>query len=242
MIIPVLTLPLLPFLKPRIPLPKSAQPRHVSYRFILTPTFWLYQGANILHGLGYFMPAIYLSTYAQQLGFSRSIGSLLIALVNIASVFSQLGLGYLVDRLPVSTVMLISASGSSLATFAFWGTATKFPLLIIFAIAYGAFAGGFTSTYIGMTKETTAKVGGADSGTVFGLFCVGRGIGAVASGPLSEALLALNEGRKNGNGGFARGSLGYGTGYGALIVFTGASALCGGLSFVGRRIKTNRLP
>ncbi len=88
-----------------------------------------------------------------------------------------------------------------------------------------------------MTKETTADTVGADSGTVFGLFCVGRGIGAVASGPLSEALLALNENSKNGNGGFAWGSLGYGTGYGTLIVFTGISALCGALSFVGKKIK-----
>lgn len=102
---------------------------------------------------------------------------------------------------------------------------------------YGAFAGGFTSTYIGMTKETIGDTVGADSGTVFGLFCVGRGIGAVASGPLSEALLALNGNSKHGNGGFALGSLGYGTGYGALIVFTGISALCGGLSFVGKRVK-----
>ncbi len=157
--------------------------------------------------------------------------------MNIASVVSQLSLGYLVDRLPVSTVMLISALGSSLAAFAFWGTATSLPLLTIFALMYGAFAGGFTSTYIGMTKETIANTVGADSGTVFGFLCIGRGIGAVASGPLSEALLGLNENSKNDNGGFALGSLGYGTGYGALIIFTGISALCGGLSFIGKRIK-----
>lgn len=133
--------------------------------------------------------------------------------------------------------MLISALGSSIAAFAFWGTATSLPMLVVFALMYGAFAGGFTSTFIGMTKETIANTVGADSGTVFALFCVGRGIGAVASGPLSEALLALNEDSKYGNGGFALGSLGYGTGYGALIVFTGISALCGGLSFVGKRVK-----
>jgi len=193
---------------------------------MLSRTFWLYQSANILEGLGYFLPTVYLSTYAQQLGHSRLVGSLLIALVNIAAIFSQLSLGYLVDRIPVSTVMLISALGSSVAVLAFWGTATSLPVLIMFALSYGAFAGGWTSCFIGMTKETMASMSGADSGTIFGLFCCGRGIGAVVSGPLSESLLA------GGRAGFSRGSLGYATGYGSLIVFTGVSALCGSLSFV----------
>lgn len=135
--------------------------------------------------------------------------------------------------------MLISAIGSSLVSFVFWGTATSLPLLIIFAIGYGLFAGGFTSTFIGMTKETLLQTTGADSGMVFGLFCVGRGVGAVTSGPLSEALLSLNARSRFGNGGFSPGSLGYGKGYGSLIVFTGVTALCGGLSFVG--LKANIL-
>jgi len=234
-IIFVLVLPLIPFIKSRVPLSANAQPRSTSYRFILSSTFWLYQIANILQALGYFIPTIYLSTYAQDLGLSKETGSLLIALVNVAAVFSQLCIGYLVDRLSVSTVMLISAVGSSLVSFVFWGTATRLPLLTIFSVGYGLFAGGFTSTFIGMTKETLQQTTGADSGMVFGLFCMGRGVGAVASGPLSEALLALNARSRYGNGGFAPGSLGYGKGYGTLIVFTGVTALCGGLSFVGRK-------
>ena len=229
-IIPLLLLPTLPFLKPRVPLSKDSQPRRTSYRFMQSRTFWLYQTANILEGLGYFLPTIYLSTCVQQLGHSRLTGSLLIALINIAAIFSQLSFGYLVDRISVSTVMLISALGSSIAVLALWGTATSLPILIMFAVCYGAFAGGWTSCFIGMTKETMASMRGADSGTVFGLFCCGRGIGAVISGPLSEGLLA------GGRAGFSKASLGYGTGYGPLIVFTGVSALCGSLSFIWKRV------
>ena len=49
------------------------------------------------------------------------------------------------------------------------------------------------------------------------------------SGPLSEALL------KN-KPWIGEGELGYGTGYGGLIVFTGVSATLGGVSWIGRRV------
>jgi hypothetical protein len=64
---------------------------------------------------------------------------------------------------------------------------------------------------------------------LIGLLSAGRGIGAVVSGPLSEALLTLKPWQ--GDVG-----LGYGTGYGGLIVFTGITAALGGASFLGRSL------
>ena len=64
---------------------------------------------------------------------------------------------------------------------------------------------------------------------VFGLLSFGRGIGSVVTGALSEALL-------RDAGPMEAANLGYGTGYGPLIVFTGVSAALGGVSFVGRRL------
>ena len=78
-------------------------------------------------------------------------------------------------------------------------------------------------------KEVMRADDRAESGLVLGWLAAGRGIGSVISGPLSEAL--LSERPWVGNALF-----GYGTGYGALIVFTGVSAMLGGTSWVGRRI------
>lgn len=64
---------------------------------------------------------------------------------------------------------------------------------------------------------------------IFGLLAAGRGIGSVLSGPLSEALL-------QGKPWAGDASLGYRTGYGGLIVFTGFSAALGSVSWVGRRL------
>jgi hypothetical protein len=51
----------------------------------------------------------------------------------------------------------------------------------------------------------------------------------VVSGPLSEVLV-------KGKPWVGEATMGYGTGYGLLIVFTGISALLGGSSFVVRRV------
>lgn len=69
----------------------------------------------------------------------------------------------------------------------------------------------------------------ADTGVVFGMFAAGRGIGNLASGPLNEALLASQLW-------VGQGWLGYGTGYSALMVFVGVTALASGASWVGRRV------
>ena len=68
----------------------------------------------------------------------------------------------------------------------------------------------------------------ADTGLVFGMFAAGRGIGNLASGPLNDALLGSQLWR-------GHGWLGYDTGYGALIIFVGLTALASGASWVGKR-------
>lgn len=227
----VLSGPLIYFVKPRLPpSPTNRQTRRVSLEFLRTPTFWFLQASNILESLGFFIPGVYLPSYASSLGLKSVERSVVLALFNSTSVLGAIGMGFLCDRLHVTTVIFISTIGATLSVFLFWGLSTSFPLLIIFALAYGISAGGFSSTWPGVIREIQKKSPGAEMGTLFGLLAAGRGVGAVASGPISEALLANQSWR-------GAAALGYGTGYGGLIVFTGVSALCGGLSFVGRRAK-----
>ena len=55
------------------------------------------------------------------------------------------------------------------------------------------------------------NLAGADIGAIYGLLGVGRGLGNVVCGPLSDVLL--------------RGSTGkYGSGFGPLVIFTGVTA------------------
>jgi MFS family permease len=183
----------------------------------------------IVESLGYFLPSIYLPTFARSLGLSPAIGSLLIALLNGAAVFATIIMGMLCDRFHVTTVILLSTIGATISVFVFWGLSTAYPLLCIFAVLYGFFAGGFVSTNAGVMKMVKRQDQSADVGMLLGVIRAGRGIGSVLSGPLSEQLL-------RGRIWEGKAGLGYGSGFGSLIVFTGVTAAVGGLSFLGKRL------
>lgn len=224
----VLAAPLLYFVKPRVPISASSSMRTFNLSFVLDRTFLIYQAGNIIEALGYFLPTIYLPTYARSLGANNLTASLTVILLNLASVFGCIMMGSLVDLCHATTCILISTVGTVLATFLLWGFAVSLAPLFIFCVAYGIFAGSFTSTWPAILGEVRKKNPYADPGIVFGFLCSGRGIGNVLSGPLSEALMA---GEKWSAG------YGYGSGYGGLIVFTGVTALFGGLSVLERPLK-----
>ncbi|OBT86281.1 hypothetical protein VE02_05576 [Pseudogymnoascus sp. 03VT05] len=228
-VITVISAPLIYFLRARIPPSQSSQPVHHGLGFLRTRTFWLLQMGLTMESLGYFIPSIYLPTFARSLGYSPSIGTLLVALVNAASVPSTILLGMLIDRFHVTTVVIISTVGAVLSVFLFWGFSDALPLLIVFSILYGLFAGGFVTTISGIVKAVKGLDETTDVGTLLGILSAGRGIGAVASGPLSEALLSSRPWQ-------GKATLGYGTGYGGLIVFTGITAAVGGVSFLGKKL------
>ena len=221
--------PLLFFVKPRIPITHITQPRPFSFRFLSTSTFWINQTANIFQGLGFFIPNIYLPTYARSLGLSNVSAALTVSLVNTTSVFGAVMLGGLIDKLHVTTVALISSLGATISVFLLWGLSASFPVLCMFSLMYGLFAGGFSCTWTGIIREVQKREPGSDSGLVFGFLGAGRGIGSVAAGPLSDALLSSRIW-------YGQASVGYGSGYGLLIVFTGITTALGGLGFVARRV------
>ena len=225
----ILSAPLLYYVKPRIPLSVSSRPRRLDMSFLRTSTFWTLQTGNILESLGFFIPNIWLPTYARSIGLSSLAGTMTVILFNTTSILSQVVLGSLIDRMHVTDVILVSTIGAALSVFLFWGLAASLPLLCIFSLVYGLFAGGFSSTWTGIIREVQKRDRGAEAGLVFGLLAAGRGIGSVLSGPLSEALLKHKPW-------IGEGQLGYGTGYGGLIVFTGVSATLGGVSWIGRRV------
>ncbi|KAL8859842.1 MAG: hypothetical protein Q9178_003675 [Gyalolechia marmorata] len=225
----VLALPLLYFIRPRLPLAQTSMQRRLDFSFLRTSIFWIPQAANVAEGLGYFIPNIYLPTYAKSQGMTGTEGTMMLALVNMGGVFGAIWIGALTDRMHVSSVMAICSLGAALAVFVFWGLAVSLPMLCLFSLLYGLTAGGFTANYTGIVQRVKEQDTAADTGMIFGFLAAGRGIGALSSGPLSEALLHLQAWK-------GEAKLGYGTGYGLLIVFTGITAAAGGTSFIARRI------
>jgi MFS family permease len=229
----VMTAPLAYFVRPRLPLASATHARPWNFKFLLTKLFLAYQLANVAEAMGFFLPAIYLPTFANQaLGANSFLSALTVLLFNTASVFGCVAIGSMTDRFHVTTCILVSTVGATLSVFVLWGLSSSLPTLYAFSVVYGLFAGSFTSTYPGIMKQVADRErrrGGVDPSMVFGCLAAGRGVGNIVSGPVSEALV-------KGYPWQGEAASGYGSGFGSLIVFTGVTALLGGASYLWRRI------
>jgi MFS family permease len=241
-----LTAPLSYFVKPRLPVAQASHAKPFSLRFVVQRPFVMYQAFNVLEAVGFFLPGIYLPSYARAvLGASPFPSVVAMMLVNVASVFGCVLMGSLIDRLEVTKCFMVSTIGATVGTFLLWGLSVNLPVLYLFCIVYGLFAGSYSSAWPGIMTEITRRnvvvgdssdEGGssdhgkwADPSMVFAFLAMGRGVGNVISGPLSEALVRDMPWKGQAFGG-------YGSGYGGLIAFTGASALFGGGSYVWKRL------
>lgn len=224
----IITAPLLYFLKPRIPVSTSNAHRRLSWTFLKHSTFWMMQLGNVIQAFGYLLPATYLASYITALGFSSTVGAILIALNNLTSVPGGIVVGMLVDGQKFSSMVLLTSLGSTLAVFLVWGLATHLSLLVIFALAYGFFAGSFSSTYSGILQEMKRADESLDTGLVMGLLLGGRGLGFVVCGPVSASLLGVGSGKMG---------WGYDGQYGPVILATGATALLGSWGWMWKMVK-----
>ena len=147
-VLTVLSTPLLYYVKPRVPLltGSARMNRKTDMSFLRSPTFLIPEFAATIEGLGYFIPSLYLPSYVDSLGLDPLLGTLTVALVNGASVAGTIIVGYLVDRINVSTVMALITLPTVFAVFVLWGLGVSIPALIVFSIIYGVTAGGFSTS------------------------------------------------------------------------------------------------
>ncbi|KAH6615112.1 major facilitator superfamily domain-containing protein [Boeremia exigua] len=223
----VAVLPLTVYLRPRLPVAQVTHHRRFDMAFLRNKSFLLIQLGNVLEGLGYFVPAIYLPTYARTLGASSAVSALTLILINVAAVFGCIIMGGIVDRWHITTCILLSTVGSTLSVFLLWGFSTNLSLLLVFCAAYGFFAGSYSTTYPGVMKTLRNSGQTTDSTMVYAALVAGRGIGNVVCGPVSEALIRMGQVGDSGA---------YASEYGPLVLFTGISAALGGVSCFGRTL------
>jgi len=170
--------------------------------------------------------------YASSIGINQLISTLTLSLLNLTSVFGQIVFGSLSDHFAPHNVTLISAIGSTLSVFLLWGFSVSSPVLILFTLSYGFFAGGFTSTWTGSINHIVRERP-TEPSFVIGIFCLGRGFGNVIAGPLSVGLLKAGGGNGKTLLGGAKGKgFAYGSNYVDLIVFTGVTSAFGALGWL----------
>lgn len=205
----VLTGPCIPLIRGRRGIQHNTTLR-TDWTFLKKPLFWIYSLSNLLMGLGYFYPSLYLPSYASSIGLSRSNGALLLTLMSVAQVPGQFLMGYLSDgKLSLNTLLTISLLVAATSTLSAWGVAQTFPPLICYALLYGFFGAGYTAMWARMVTAVSEEPSASQA--IFGLFCFGKGVGNVMAGPIGASLLKLSS-----------GSNGYGHGlYKPVVIFTG---------------------
>ncbi|MCJ1479338.1 hypothetical protein MMC13_008023 [Lambiella insularis] len=213
--------------KPRLARPAKAIKSSQNVDFLQLAKFWVFLAGNVAQGLGLYLPQIYLPAYAASLGLSSLASTLSVSLHNLFCVVGLVFTGFLMHRYHISTVLLISALGSAGSVFLGWGFATTETALYLFAMSYGIFTGGYASTWAGCAAEVSKHAPKSETAAMIGIFGVGRGLGSVVSGPLSEMLL-------DGQIWEDAAGTAYGTEYRRLILFTGVTALLGGMGVLTR--------
>ncbi|CAI6237884.1 unnamed protein product [Periconia digitata] len=225
----ILVTPALFFLKPRPANNEDQQAnRTFDMRFLKSPAFWILQLGNFIQGLGYFMPLYYMPSFAASRGWPSITGTIALSLCNAAIVAGAISVGWLTDRYHVTTVINICTLGTLCAVFLFWSFSVYQPVLYIFAILYGLFAGGFPATWVGCCKPVRRRYP-VETGMIIALFTAGKGVSSIISGPLSGALVEADSWRSEV--GYA-----YGSGYGFLIVFCGVTASFASIGWIGKRL------
>jgi len=226
----IITGPLLPLLKGRLRPSEQITIGRTDWSCLKKPLFWVYCTSNMIQGLGYFFPSLYLPSYATSIGLSSAQGALLLALLSVSQVLGQFTFGYLSDhKIPLNFLIATSTLISAVAALAIWGLARSVAVLVIFSLIYGFFAAGYVAMWARMgsavSEEPTAAL------ATFSLFCFGKGIGNVVAGPISAGLLrpvvVIDT---------------YGAmKYKAVIIFTGTCMFCSAASLGAWYITPKRL-
>ncbi|KAJ7256829.1 major facilitator superfamily domain-containing protein [Mycena haematopus] len=183
---------LLPFVKGRLPQTRvriqGPAPRGAR-DWMKHKSFWIFLAVNTLQGLAYFVPIIYLPTFANDLDLSTPNSALTLAMLNAASVVGRLSMGYLSDKFNPWILALVTLFTTSVATFILWGVLShSFGGLLAFGIAYGSIAGGWSSLWTGFVRPI-ANDDPALSTMLYGYLLLSRGIGNIVSTPISAKLL-----------------------------------------------------
>ncbi|EAL20200.1 hypothetical protein CNBF0120 [Cryptococcus deneoformans B-3501A] len=211
------------FVRPRIPVSRQQtmeKRKPVNWSFMKSTPLIIGTITIFLISLGNFIPSLWLPAYASSLNLTHPSGTGLIAILNAASVPGNTLLGYLSDHMPVRTVIVISCVGSGLSCAFLWGFGSTDGVLILFALIFGLLGPSFSAIWTQMIG-LICKDDLISPPLVVSLFTFVRGVGSLMSGPISQALLKIN----NLNGSI--GAYGF-SNYGVLLIYASVTILSGG--------------
>ncbi|KAF8079387.1 MFS general substrate transporter [Lyophyllum atratum] len=156
---------------------------------------FLYQASGaFLQAAGNVIPTIYLTSYSiSVLDYSRSTGSLLLAVNSGVNSLSRIAMGTLADSVGRQNTMIGSVFLSGLSVFALWYDAQR-ARFIAFVVLYAIYAGGYNA----LLPTTITEIYGVENyASVNGFVYFIRGLGSVFGAPLAGVILGTY--KRNGD-------------------------------------------
>jgi MFS family permease len=149
-----------------------------------TRTFALLYVCLIFDGIAIYIPFVFITAYAMDLGASHAAGAALIGYIGAASVVGRLGLNALAPRFGLLNVYKASYV-IVLASCSIWLVSHSYPMLVAFAIVLGVGYGGIAA----MTPAVAAARFGIEGlGELLGILFTSFGVACLVGPPLAGVL------------------------------------------------------
>jgi MFS family permease len=143
--------------------------------------FWaIYVGA-LLMSFGLFVPFVHLAPYASDLGLGEGFGVLLIVLLGVGSTVGRFLFASVTNWLGRRRSFALMYVGAAVMLVV-WSVSTTAPALIVFALAFGAFYGGFVAIAPSLAAD---YFGGRALGSIIGALYSGVAFGALLGSPVA---------------------------------------------------------
>jgi MFS family permease len=180
----------------RVPLEKEVK-RQVavptSVDFLKKGSFYFLGVSVFVQALVLNLPAIYLPSFAVDIGSSHTTGAIALSMFNLATASGQVSFGLFADhKNSFYSTLFLSTIISGLSAVLLWSEAKTLTSTIIFAVLYGAASGGYGILRSRFAMEVTGKEDKEQMLMVLGLFTATRGAGNVAGGFFGERLVDEN--------------------------------------------------
>ncbi|PVH83628.1 MFS general substrate transporter [Cadophora sp. DSE1049] len=168
-------------------LPKPPKADKIDYSVLKKPIFASLSICNFLQGLVFYLPSIFIPSFAADISLSPTQRSILLVLINLSQIIGLLSIGHISDFVDVHLLLLGSSLGSAIVVHVLWGLSKTMLHLCFFALLFGFMAGSFEALFprfaTALTDNPAAEL------TFFGFFEFERGLGMVFAGPISSALI-----------------------------------------------------
>lgn len=151
------------------------------------PAYCLFVGAMFLGFLGFYNFLFYVQSYAIDTGIvDGNLGFYLLSMLNAASTFGRIGPNFIADHTGPLNMLTPAVTITSILAFV-WIRVHTVPGIIILAVFYGFFSGGFVSLPPVVMASMTPDV--RDLGTRLGMVFAITSIGLLIGTPIGGAIL-----------------------------------------------------